>query len=460
MNLKKINKQTIVITGATSGIGLTTARMAAKNGARLVLIARNEDALRELSNEINSNGSRAAIYFAADVADENALREAANKAKAEFGGFDTWVNNAGASIYGRIMEVPTEDLRRLFETNVWGVVHGSKIAVEHLREHGGALINVGSEVSDAVIPIQGMYSASKHAVKAFTEALRMEPEADQLPISVTIIKPTAIHTPFPENARNYLPYEPQLPPPVYAPELVAEAILHCAENQVPEFYVGEMAKVHSTLTTLMPRMSEKMNEMMIDSAQNSGEPAMINRPDGLYGTNSDLRERGDQDRYVLEDSLYQRAKIHPVLTGALAVGAGLGIAALISSRQAKSDAAGKKQTRGRLNRIANPSWRIREHMEVVGSDSLFIGTVDKLEGSQIKLTKNDSPDAQHHLIPLHLVESIEGNKVRLSQTASQTQARWHTETDSAGQADEAPQFDNVSSFEAKKKAAGGRHETS
>ena len=209
MNLKKISEQTIVITGATSGIGLTTARMAAEQGARLVLVARNEDALRQLAEEINSKGGHA-IYHAADVAAEYELREAANKARAEFGGFDTWVNNAGGSIYGRIMQVPTEDLRRLFETNLWGVVNGSKIAVEHLRERGGALVNVGSEVSDAVIPVQGMYSASKHAVKAFSEALRMELEADGIPVAVSIVKPTAINTPFPQNAKA--PFWPLFPP--------------------------------------------------------------------------------------------------------------------------------------------------------------------------------------------------------------------------------------------------------
>src|SRR5215203_7446873 len=191
MKLKKISEQTIVITGATSGIGLTTARMAAEQGAKLVLVARNEDALRELADEINSAGGRA-IYHAADVAAEYELREAANKARSEFGGFDTWVNNAGGSVYGRIMDVPTEDLRRLFDTNVWGVVNGSRIAVENLRANGGALINVGSEVSDSPVPLQGMYSSSKHAVKGFTDSLRMKLEADGLPISVTLIKPTAI----------------------------------------------------------------------------------------------------------------------------------------------------------------------------------------------------------------------------------------------------------------------------
>jgi NAD(P)-dependent dehydrogenase (short-subunit alcohol dehydrogenase family) len=133
VRLKPLSQQTILITGATSGIGLTTARMAASRGARVVAVARNEDALRQLVDEINTSGGEAA-YAVADVADEQALRHAAETARQRFGGIDTWVNNAGTSIYGRIMDVPTEDLRRLFDTNVWGVVYGSRIAVENLRE--------------------------------------------------------------------------------------------------------------------------------------------------------------------------------------------------------------------------------------------------------------------------------------------------------------------------------------
>jgi NAD(P)-dependent dehydrogenase (short-subunit alcohol dehydrogenase family) len=107
-----------------------------------------------LADEIRADGGQA-IYAVADVTDQSALQAASDKAAAEFGGYDTWVNNAGGSIYGRIMDVPVEDFRRLFETNLWGVVNGSKIAVEHLRRKaGGALINIGSEVSDAPLPLQ------------------------------------------------------------------------------------------------------------------------------------------------------------------------------------------------------------------------------------------------------------------------------------------------------------------
>ena len=173
MRLKNISEQTIVITGATSGIGLTTARRAAKAGANLVLVARNEEALRELSNELNANGA-SAIYYAADVADEAALRGVAAAALEAFDGFDTWVNNAGVSIYGKIADTSDEDMRRLFETNFWGVVYGSRVAAQFLRSSGGgAIINVGSVLSDRAIPIQGIYSASKHSVKGFRDDLRM-----------------------------------------------------------------------------------------------------------------------------------------------------------------------------------------------------------------------------------------------------------------------------------------------
>ena len=423
MKLKNIAEQTIVITGATSGIGLTTARMAAEQGARLLLIARNEEALNELTNEINSGGGRA-IYYAADVADENALREASRRAISEFGGFDTWVNNAGGAIYGKIADVSNEDSRRLFETNFWGLVYGSRIAVEHLREKGGALINVGSEVSDMSVPLIGMYAASKHAVKGFTDAFRMEIEADKLPVSVTLIKPTAIHTPFPEHAKNYMDFEPSLPAPVYAPDLVAEAILHCAQNPVRDFFVGGMAAAHSAMATYAPRLTDKFMAMSGESQQDSGKPSKANRPEGLYDTNSDLRERGAENRFVMEYSAYQKAKIHPFISGALAIGAGVGIAALVSSLTAKSGASGRRS----ISSAGSPvrSFDLREKMEVVGADGEHIGTIDRIEYGEIKLTRKDSADGKHHLIQADTVASVKGNQAILSTTAEQTRQSWVT----------------------------------
>ncbi|HYE06618.1 MAG TPA: SDR family NAD(P)-dependent oxidoreductase, partial [Planctomycetota bacterium] len=141
-HLKPLAEQIMVITGASSGIGLATARLAAKAGAKLVLSSRNADALQKIVAEVQAAGGEA-ISVVADVADEKAVRQIADAAIAGFGGFDTWVNNAGVSIYGRITEVPVAEQRRVFETNYWGVVHGSREAAEHLRTRGGAIINVG-----------------------------------------------------------------------------------------------------------------------------------------------------------------------------------------------------------------------------------------------------------------------------------------------------------------------------
>lgn len=332
LRLKKLKDQTIVITGASSGIGLVTARMAHRRGARLVLAARNEDALRKLTDEIKRQGGEA-VYVVADVGSEEQVREIGRVALERFGGFDTWINDAGISIYGRLDEVSTEDHRRLFETNFWGVVYGSLEAARHLRRRngktGGAIINLGSTLSDRAIPIQGMYSASKHAVKGFTDALRMELEEAGAPISVTLIKPAGINTPYPQHAKNYMDEEPSLPPPVYAPDVVAEAILHCAEHPERDVFAGAGGKMLSALGHYAPRVADKIMEASFVQMQKTGRPAR--RRDALHGPTFGLKERGEYQGYVSESSVYTKASLHPLATGALVVGAGLGIAALISS---------------------------------------------------------------------------------------------------------------------------------
>jgi short-subunit dehydrogenase len=168
-------------------------RGAAARGAKLVLAARNEDALARLADELNNQGTET-IYVVADVGHKEQVRHIGEAAIRHFGRLDTWINNAGVGIFGTHEEVSTEDKRQVFETNFWGVVYGSLAAVKHLRSHGGALINVGSGFSDRAAPLQGIYAASKHAVKGFTDSLRIELEEENLPISVTLIKPASIDT--------------------------------------------------------------------------------------------------------------------------------------------------------------------------------------------------------------------------------------------------------------------------
>lgn len=328
--LKKLDVQVVVITGATSGIGLVTARMAAKRYAKLVLAARNEDALKKLTDEINENGGDA-MYVVADVGVEADVQKIADEALGRFGRFDTWINNAGVSIYGKLDEISTEDHRRLFETNYWGVVYGSLAAAEYLRKNGGAIINVGSVLSDRAIPLQGAYCASKHAVKGFTDALRMELEEEGAPVSVTLIKPSAIDTPYKDHAKNYLEVEPENPPPVYAPETVAEAILFSAENVERDVFVGGGGKALATLGEYAPRVTDKVMEMTMFDLQKSDE-LPTHEKEGLYDSaDNSLRERGGYSGHVAESSIYTKASLHPVITGA-AITLGIGLVFLALKR--------------------------------------------------------------------------------------------------------------------------------
>ncbi|HSU24701.1 MAG TPA: SDR family NAD(P)-dependent oxidoreductase, partial [Pyrinomonadaceae bacterium] len=207
--------------------------------------------------------------------------------------------------------------------------YGSLIAARTLKIHGGALINLGSTLSDRAIPLQGIYCASKHAVKGFTDAYRMELEAEDAPVSVTLIKPAAIDTPYKEHARNYLDIEPENPPPVYAPDLVAETILYCAENPVRDVFVGGAAKAHSLAGKFAPRTFDKVMESTMLGQTRSGEPAKPHLLENLYGPHDDqLHERGEYRWPVLENSIYTRASLHPAVTTAVAAGAALAIGGL------------------------------------------------------------------------------------------------------------------------------------
>jgi short-subunit dehydrogenase len=276
--LKPLDQQVIVITGASSGIGLATVEAAARKGAKLVLTSRNEDVLKEVVGRINSSGGQA-IYVAADVADRDQLEKVAEAAIERFGQIDTWVNDAGVTIFGRLDEVSDDDNRRLFDTNFWGVVNGSLVALRYLTKRGGALINIGSEVSDAIVPLQGMYSASKHAVKGFTDALRVEiEEVDKAPVSITLIQPTAVDTPFPQHARNYMDREPKLPTPQIEPEEVAEAILDAAENPTRDKKVGGMSVLNTTMAKFMPGLGDKMAAKQAERQQYNEPPR---HPEGI-----------------------------------------------------------------------------------------------------------------------------------------------------------------------------------
>jgi short-subunit dehydrogenase len=331
-SLKKLDRQVIVLTGASSGIGLATARMAASRGARLVLAARSEGALRELSDEINGPGGKA-VAVVADVGKQEDVERIARIAIETFGGFDTWVNNAGIGMYGKIEKLDVEDMRQLFETNVWGLIYGSLEAVKQLKRSGGALVNVGSVASDRAIPLQGIYSASKHAIKGFTDALRMELEDDGAPVSVSLVKPAAIDTPFPLNARNYLETLPKHVPPVYAPEEVARAILRCAEYPTRDAFVGASGKVLSAMGHYAPAVADRFMESTMISGTKSSKPPRPRADNALNRPSESLRERGEYEGHVAKTSLYTQATLHPLIAGAAILGAGVALAAILGASQ-------------------------------------------------------------------------------------------------------------------------------
>lgn len=290
--LKPLNEQVIVITGASSGIGMETALDAARQGAKVVLAARSKDALNEIVSRIRSDGGQA-IAIECDVADRAAVEKVAQAAAAQFGRIDTWVNDAGISIYGRLDQSLEEDARRLFDTNYFGLVNGSLVAINYLKQNqnGGALINIGSEVSDAVAPLLGHYSASKHAVKGFTDTLRLEiEEVDDLPISITLIQPTAVDTPFPQHAKNMMEDEPKLPNPMIEPRKVADAILKAAVTPTRATRVGAMAILNTIAYKFMPKVADKMaakQEKNLHSHQPPRNPdGALHRPSDSTGVSA------------------------------------------------------------------------------------------------------------------------------------------------------------------------------
>lgn len=323
---KAVKDQVIVITGASSGIGLATARLAAGRGARVVMAARNEADLKAAAEEICANGGRA-IAVATDVADDTAVARLGEAALLEFGTVDTWVNNAGLSIYGKLTEVPLADKRKLFDINFWGVVHGCRTAIRLMKHRGGVLINIGSEVSDVAIPLQGIYSASKHAVKGYTDALRMELEHDRIPIAVTLVKPSAINTPYPEHARSYLDDGvPSLPPPVYAPEVVAEAILRCAERPVRDIIVGGAGRMQVALGSLAPRLTDVYMERIMYNQQKTYDRTQP-REGNLDRPQRDGRAHGPHRGHVMRSSVYTQAALSDVARALPYVAAGAALVA-------------------------------------------------------------------------------------------------------------------------------------
>ena len=332
--LKPLAQQTLVITGASSGIGLTTARRAARAGANVVLASRNESALAEIVADLRAEGRNAA-HRAVDMADQDAAARIGAVADTEFGGFDSWVNNAATSLYARLEDVTMDEHRRVFDVGYFGYVQASLYAADRLAERGGAIINVGSVLSERAVPVQGAYSAMKHAVMGFTEALRMELAMEEKPISVTLIKPASINTPYSEHARNKMDKPARVPPVLYDPELVAEAICHAARHPTRQLVVGGQGLMITQVGNLLPGVTDVVMEaFMGEGAQSIDTPPEPGADDNLFEARSDGRERSNQDVFVRKSSLALQAQMNPGVAALAAVGGVAATAAGVLARAA------------------------------------------------------------------------------------------------------------------------------
>ena len=235
---RPLQEQVVVVLGASSGIGRAAAYAFARGGAAVVCAARGVEALQTLVDDITAGGGRA-VAVPTDITRPDELAALVTAAETTYGRIDTWVTMAGVSVYGTVAQVPLEEFRRVAEVNYLGHVAAAQAAVPALvRAGGGVLVGMASVEGVRSLPMHAPYTASKFAVRSFYDALRMELAQEGAPVAVSTVLPAGIGTPFWEHSRNHTAHLTKPPPPVYAPELVADVVVRMAQHPRRQVVVG------------------------------------------------------------------------------------------------------------------------------------------------------------------------------------------------------------------------------
>jgi NAD(P)-dependent dehydrogenase (short-subunit alcohol dehydrogenase family) len=274
--------QTIVITGASAGIGRAAARLFAERGANVGLIARGQAGLDAAAAEVTAAGGKP-LALAADVASFGEVDAAASRAEAELGPIDVWVNVAFASVFAPFGDLTPAEFRRVTEVSYLGYVHGTMAALGRMRDRDrGVIVQVGSALGARSIPLQSAYCGAKHAINGFTSSLRCELMHDRSGVRVTVVQMPAVNTPQFSWVRSRLPHQPQPVPPIYQPEVAARAVMFAADHpQRKQYWVGGSTAATVLASRIAPGLLDRYLARTGYESQQTSQPAEPGRPDNL-----------------------------------------------------------------------------------------------------------------------------------------------------------------------------------
>jgi NAD(P)-dependent dehydrogenase (short-subunit alcohol dehydrogenase family) len=318
MNLKPISQQVVAIVGASSGIGRDTALKMAEKGAKVVVSARSQEGLATLVEEITAKGGDA-IVVPADVADFNQVKEVADKTVAHFGRLDTWVHLAATSVFANFDNVTPEEFKRVIDVTLMGQVYGAMAAIPYLKQEGrGSLVHITSLESRRSLPYQSAYSAAKHGVTGFLDAMRLELKKEGYSINVSNILPGVINTPFYNKGKTKLGVKPTGVPPYYNASLVTDAILYAAEHEVRDYIVSDVGRILDLVQRVSPGIADALLLAIAFPFQKTTELKSEDAPNNLYEP---------IQGYDKVDGDFSQLEV-PSITDMLDKGPALGIAAL------------------------------------------------------------------------------------------------------------------------------------